>query len=110
VIDGEVIMMDKDGLSDFFALHLALARKSASGATLMVFDVLELDGDDLRPRPLKERRARLERFLRKPGPWLQFSAAAEGEGLEVWRAACDVDLKGPRWWRGASHGLTARRR
>jgi bifunctional non-homologous end joining protein LigD len=32
--------------------------------------------------------------LRKPDPWLQFSAAAEGEGLEIWRAACDVGLEG----------------
>jgi bifunctional non-homologous end joining protein LigD len=94
VIDGEVIMTNKDGVSDFFALHLALARKSAPGATLMAFDVLELDGEDLRPRPLEERRTRLERLLRKPGPWLQFSAAAEGEGLEIWRAACDVGLEG----------------
>jgi bifunctional non-homologous end joining protein LigD len=80
VIDGEVVMTDKDGVSDFFALHLALARKSAPDATLMAFDVLELDGEDLRPAPLEERRAILEKLLRKPGPWLQFSAAAEGRG------------------------------
>ena len=48
VIDGEVIMTDKDGVADFFALHLALARKSAPGATLIAFDVLELHGEDLR--------------------------------------------------------------
>ena len=94
VIDGEVIMMNKDGVSDFFALHLALARKSAPHAILMAFDVLELDGEDLRPRPLEERRAIVEKLVRKPGSWLQFSAAAEGEGLEIWRAACDVGLEG----------------
>ena len=94
VIDGEVVMTDKDGVSDFFALHLALARKSAPHAILMAFDVLELDGEDLRPRPLEERRARLEKLLRKPGLWLQCSAATEGEGLEIWRAACDVGLEG----------------
>ena len=77
VIDGEVIMTDKDGVADFFALHLALARKSAPGATLIAFDVLELHGEDLRPLPLEERRARLESLLRKPGPSLQFSAAAD---------------------------------
>src|SRR6516164_128681 len=81
VIDGEVVMSDKDGVSDFFALHLALARKCAPNATLMAFDLLELDGEDLRPRAVEERRARLEKLLRKPGPSLQFSAAAEGEGL-----------------------------
>jgi len=68
VIDGEVVMIDKDGVSDFFALHLALARKCAPNATLMAFDLLELDGEDLRPRPVEERRARLEKLLRKPGP------------------------------------------
>jgi hypothetical protein len=92
VIDGEVVMTDKDGVSDFFALHLALVRKSAPDATLMAFDVLQLDGEDLRSRPLEERRARLERLLRKPGPWLQFRAAAEGEGLEIWRRL----RRGPR--------------
>ena len=94
VIDGEVIMTDKDFISDFFALHLALARKSAPDAILMAFDVIELDGEDLRPTPIEERRAILEKLLRKPSPWLQFSAAAEGEGLEIWRAACDVVLEG----------------
>jgi bifunctional non-homologous end joining protein LigD len=94
VIDGEAVMTDKDGFSDFFALHLALARRSAPAATLMAFDLLELDGADLRLRPLEERRALLEKLLRKPRPWLQLSSAVEDEGAQVLRLACEMGLEG----------------
>ncbi|SEE04872.1 bifunctional non-homologous end joining protein LigD [Rhizobiales bacterium GAS191] len=67
VIDGEVIMAGEDGVSDFFALHMALARRNAPAATLMAFDVLELDGEDPRASPLEERRTALEEASRQAG-------------------------------------------
>jgi bifunctional non-homologous end joining protein LigD len=48
VLDGEAVMEDATGASDFFALHAALARKSAPEAILYAFDLLELNGTDLR--------------------------------------------------------------
>jgi bifunctional non-homologous end joining protein LigD len=52
LIDGEAIMTGEDGVSDFFALHAALAMRSAPHATLMALDILHLDGEDIRQTPL----------------------------------------------------------
>ncbi|SEC81041.1 bifunctional non-homologous end joining protein LigD [Rhizobiales bacterium GAS191] len=94
VIDGEAVMVGKDGISDFFDIHAALARRSAPHAVLMAFDVLHLDGEDLRDRALEDRRAILADLLRKPGSWLQFSQEIVGDGLTVLRGACDMGLEG----------------
>jgi bifunctional non-homologous end joining protein LigD len=59
VIDGEAVILGEDGVSDFFALHAALARRHAPEAQLVAFDLLHLDGEDLRDRPIEERRAKL---------------------------------------------------
>ena len=57
VIDGQAIVIGEDGLSDFFTLHGALARKSAPRAVLVAFDIMHLDGEDMRGRVLEDRRA-----------------------------------------------------
>jgi bifunctional non-homologous end joining protein LigD len=50
IIDGEAVVLGEDGVSDFFALYAALARRHATQARLVAFDLLHLDGDDLRDR------------------------------------------------------------
>jgi bifunctional non-homologous end joining protein LigD len=94
VIDGEAIVVGEDGLSDFFALHAALARKHAPNAALIAFDLLHLDGEDVRGRELEERCAILADVVSKRAPWLQFSESIEGDGSQVWRQACDMGLEG----------------
>jgi bifunctional non-homologous end joining protein LigD len=79
VIDGDV--------SDFFALHAALARQHASAAQLVAFDLLHLDGEDLRDRPIEERRAKLAELIDGAGLAVQFSHQIEGDGPTVLRAA-----------------------
>jgi bifunctional non-homologous end joining protein LigD len=86
--------MGADGMSDFFAIHAALARKSAPSAVLVAFDLMHLDGDDLRERPLEERRAGLAELVRDSPDWLQFSAEIDGEGSAAFRAACRMGLEG----------------
>ena len=85
VIDGEAIVIGEDGLSDFFTLHAALARKSAPRAVLVAFDLMHLDGEDMRGRVLEDRRAVLEDVVRRRAPWIQFSESIEGDGPQVWR-------------------------
>lgn len=70
VVDGEVVRWGTDGRLDFGALqrrHVAGRRRAELARTepchYVVFDVLESDGADLRPRPLRERRAVLEALL-----------------------------------------------
>ena len=60
VIDGEVIIRGVDGYSDFNALHLGRQNDEAE---LIAFDVLALDGDDLRNLPLSMRKTNLQRLL-----------------------------------------------
>jgi hypothetical protein len=60
VIDGEAVILGVDGVSDFDALH---SGKHNDEAQLYAFDVLAMDGEDLRDLPLSMRRASLARLL-----------------------------------------------
>ena len=64
VIDGEAVILGVDGIADFNALH---SRKHEEEVQLYAFDILALDGDDLRPLPLSMRKTNLARLLaRRP--------------------------------------------
>jgi bifunctional non-homologous end joining protein LigD len=91
---GEAIVAGEDGLSDFFALHAALARKNAPLAVLVAFDLMHLDGEDLRGRALEDRRAILADVVSKRAPWLPFSESIAGDGPQVWRHACNMGPEG----------------
>ena len=62
-LDSEGMVCGPDGVSDFDLLRAALGRKGARSAFLYAFDVLELDGRDLRPERWKARRDALTRLL-----------------------------------------------
>jgi ATP-dependent DNA ligase len=61
VLDGEAVVLGVDGISDFNALHSGRHNEEVQ---LCAFDVLAMDGDDLRPLPLSMRKANLARLLR----------------------------------------------
>lgn len=58
IIDGEIVVMDPAGHSDFNALKSAIARRPQD-LTFVPFDLLHLNGKDLRREPLCDRRDRL---------------------------------------------------
>src|SRR5215208_1139716 len=62
LIDGEVIVCRPDGLSDFDALRY---RRGGYSATLVAFDLIQLQDDDLRDEPLVKRKQRLAKNARK---------------------------------------------
>src|SRR5258708_26839259 len=64
-IDGEAVWGDDGGLAVFDELH---SRRHDDQVVLYAFDLLELDGEDWRPRPLEERKARLEKKLPQAPP------------------------------------------
>jgi bifunctional non-homologous end joining protein LigD len=64
VIDGEALVLGVDGVSDFNALH---SGKHNDEVQLCAFDVLAMDGSDLRKLPLSMRKANLTRLLGSPG-------------------------------------------
>jgi bifunctional non-homologous end joining protein LigD len=94
VIDGEACMEGSDGISDFFALHGALAKKSAPEAFIYAFDLLHLNGNDLRGLPLDERRLLLEDLLIYAPRTIRFSEHVDDDGPAVAAAACRLGLEG----------------
>ena len=66
VIDGEMVVQDEHGITDFNALRSAI-YKAPHRLVFFAFDLLHLDGQDLRGRPLMERRALLRRLI-QPDP------------------------------------------
>jgi bifunctional non-homologous end joining protein LigD len=90
MVDGEVIALNERGVPDFRVLqhrmHVRNAREVARlvtsvPATLMVFDLLRLDGQDLTTRPLEERRALLEELPLGDSKWQVPAAYDDGDML-----------------------------
>jgi len=61
---------------------------------LYAFDLIELNGDDLRRDPLEGRKATLKLMLAKAGPGIRFNEHMEGDGETVFRHACKMGLEG----------------
>jgi bifunctional non-homologous end joining protein LigD len=95
VIDGEAIVQDDAGVSDFAALRKAL-KAAPQRIVMFAFDLLFLDGEDLRSRPLVERRARLEGLLAgRPKSFpIHFSGSFEGSGEDLFGAVDRLGLEG----------------
>jgi len=89
VIDGEAIIRGIDGYSDFNALY---SGKHNDEVELIAFDVLALDGDDLRDLPLSMRKANLQRLLARRPDGISLSDFEQGE--IVFRKACEFGLEG----------------
>jgi bifunctional non-homologous end joining protein LigD len=90
LIDGEAVVFLPDGHSDFVAL-----RTKAGGelASLVAFDLLSLEGRDLRQQPLADRREALEPLVAGVDS-IQFSEAVAGDGATVFAHACKLGLEG----------------
>jgi bifunctional non-homologous end joining protein LigD len=89
-IDGEAVVIRPDGLTDFEALR---RRGSGNVAVLYAFDLIELDGADLRGLPLETRKATLASLLRKSAT-LRLSEHIAADGPEVFAHACQLGAEG----------------
>lgn len=96
VLDGEVMLMRADGSSDFGALRHVKAKRRENAVIYMVFDLLWLNGRDLRGCPLLERRARLRGLLAtdEQRTHLKESELFDGDGSAVFRGASGLELEG----------------
>ena len=92
IIDGEVIVQNERGVSDFDALKSAI-RWRPQNLILCAFDLLHLNGADLRDRSLPERRAKLKELLPNEHPFL-FSEEFTGDAAAFFRACADHQLEG----------------
>jgi bifunctional non-homologous end joining protein LigD len=94
-IDGEGVVCGQDGVSDFDLLRAAVGRKGSRDAFLYAFDLLELDGQDIRRWPWMTRRTRLERFLRGTERGIQLSEHVDAiDGAKLFQHACKLGLEG----------------
>jgi bifunctional non-homologous end joining protein LigD len=92
VIDGEAVVLGVDGVPDFNALH---SRKHDEEVQLYAFDILTLDGEDLRLLPLSLRKTNLARLLARRPDGIFVAPFEQGEiGPDLFRAACNTGLKG----------------
>jgi bifunctional non-homologous end joining protein LigD len=90
-LDGEAVVCGPDGVAMFGALH---CRYKATDAILYAFDLLELDGEDLRPLPLVKRKAKLARLLARKPVGIALNDHTDAEGATVFRHACALGLEG----------------
>jgi bifunctional non-homologous end joining protein LigD len=93
VIDGEVVAERKGGAPDFSALQEALSTGSTDRLIFYAFDLLYLDGYDLRPVPLVGRKTALAALI-IPAGMVRVSEHFEGDGKEVFRHVCRLGLEG----------------
>jgi bifunctional non-homologous end joining protein LigD len=90
-IDGELGVTGKGGIANFEKLH---SRTVDAAAILFAFDLLDLDGEDLRKRPLGERKALLTRLLKRAAAGIHLSEHDDGDGEALFRAACRMGMEG----------------
>jgi bifunctional non-homologous end joining protein LigD len=95
VIDGEALVVLPGNRFDFEALR---SRRGQAEAILVAYDVMQVDGADLRSEPLEKRRKRLTRLLARSNKamreGLQLSEAITGDGVTIFQHACRLGLEG----------------
>ena len=91
IIDGEVVVPAANGATDFSVLQNEL-KGTSTRIVLIAFDLLYLNGRDVRKLPLLERKAKLKKII--AGTDVQFSDSFEIEGREMFTHACKLGLEG----------------
>jgi bifunctional non-homologous end joining protein LigD len=91
IIDGEAVSCDDNGLAVFDRIRY---RRHDGKVFLYAFDLIQLNGDDLRREPLDVRKATLRSLLVKTGPGLRRNEHIEGDGETIFRHACKLGLEG----------------
>ena len=91
IIDGEAVACDDNGVASF---DLIRNHRHNHRAFLYAFDLIELNGDDLRRDPLEVRKATLASVVAKARPGIWFNEHIEGDGPTVFAHACKMGLEG----------------
>jgi bifunctional non-homologous end joining protein LigD len=93
IIDGEVIAPDPDGKPNFHEMHSRMAW-NAELLAFVSFDLLHIDGEDLRSRALVERKALLWNLVKPADGIIQYSAHVDGNGADFFAAVDKMGLEG----------------
>jgi bifunctional non-homologous end joining protein LigD len=92
LIDGEAICTDERGLAVF---ELIRRTRHGADAVLIAFDLIELDGEDLRRSPIEHRKGKLAKLMRGPArPGIVLNEHYAGDGDIVFAHACKLGCEG----------------
>jgi bifunctional non-homologous end joining protein LigD len=106
LIDGEAVACDENGLASFQRMR---ERQYDKDVILYAFDLLELDGEDLRWEPIEVRKATLASLFRQPRrTGLRLAEHLEGDGPTIFGHACKLGLEGIVSKRKGSRYLSGR--
>src|SRR5687767_2345912 len=94
IVDGEVCVLDERGRADFQKLQALVKDGKPARLSFLVFDLLWLDGDDLRKLPLLKRKERLAKIVPKRNAVVQYVDHLAGDGVKFFVSACESGLEG----------------
>ncbi len=94
VLDGEVVVQSRRGISDYALLQDDIAGGRSDRFVYFAFDLLYLDGMDLRSATLIDRKAALERLLTRAAGPIAYSAHLDSQAELTHRRACELGLEG----------------
>ena len=110
ILDGEIVVLNPDGTSDFQALQNSLRHGDHDQIVYFVFDLLYYRGDDLREVALVERKKLLSQLIgpERPSAVIRYNDHIAGQGAEILSSACGHGLEGVVAKRADSHYVEGR--
>ncbi len=94
LLDGELVVLAENGTTSFADLQAAFQDGVRKPLTYFVFDLLHLDGRNLRGLPLIERKKILADVLADAGEYIRFSEHLETDGAAIFHKACELEAEG----------------
>jgi bifunctional non-homologous end joining protein LigD len=91
LLDGEAIVTNDRGLAVF---DLIRHKRHGADAVLLAFDLIELDGEDLRRTPIEQRKRQLAKLVRRPQAGIVVNEVFEGDGDILFAHACKLGCEG----------------
>jgi bifunctional non-homologous end joining protein LigD len=94
ILDGEVVVLNENGTTSFSDLQAAFQEGARKPLTYFAFDLLHLDGHNLRGLPLIDRKAVLAQIVKDVDGAIRFSEHLESDGAAIFRKACELHAEG----------------
>ncbi|MFP5384671.1 MAG: DNA ligase D [Bacteriovoracia bacterium] len=94
ILDGEIVALDKGGKPDFQNLQNSMKKKKDTHLRYYIFDLLFLNGRDLRKEPLLERKRLLEEVMERSSEFLVYSEHMSENGEAFYKVSCEHKLEG----------------
>jgi bifunctional non-homologous end joining protein LigD len=94
ILDGELVVLSPNGTTSFADLQAAFQEGVKKPLTYFAFDLLHLNGHNLRNLPLSERKDLLGQLMKNTGEFVCLSEHLESDGEDVFRKACEFHAEG----------------